>query len=137
MLAIADHCREDKSQRMLVMAPRNVHKAFINACILLDIDVEWVYPAEKSRSLCSSGVTAHDIWAALRRCPRKIDAVYITSPDYLGFIADIPAIAEVCKSYNVPLIVVIQHTKPCRATQAVRCCIFHKTPQRILLNVPN
>ena len=48
MLAIADHCREDKSQRMLVMAPRNVHKAFINACILLDIDVEWVYPAEKS-----------------------------------------------------------------------------------------
>jgi arginine/lysine/ornithine decarboxylase len=105
MLAIADHCREDKSQRMLVMAPRNVHKAFINACILLDIDVDWVYPAEKSRSLCSSEVTAHDIWAALRRCPRKVDAVYITSPDYLGFIADIPAIAEVCKSHNVPLIV--------------------------------
>lgn len=105
MLAIADHCREDKSQRMLVMAPRNVHKAFINACILLDIDVDWVYPAEKSRSLCSSGVTAHDIRSAFRKCPRKIDAVYITSPDYLGFIADIPAIAEVCKSYNVPLIV--------------------------------
>lgn len=105
MLAIADHCRADKSKRMLVMAPRNVHKAFINACILLDIDVEWVYPAEKSRSLCSSGVTAHDIWASFRRCPREIDAVYITSPDYLGFIADIPAIAEVCKSYRVPLIV--------------------------------
>ncbi|EXM40764.1 arginine decarboxylase [Ruminococcus albus SY3] len=105
MLAIADHCRADKSKRMLVMAPRNVHKAFINACILLDIDVEWVYPAEKSRSLCSSGVTAHDIWASFRRCPREIDAVYITSPDYLGFIADIPAIAEVCKSYGVPLIV--------------------------------
>ena len=105
MLAIADHCREDKSQRMLVMAPRNVHKAFINACILLDIDADWVYPAEKSRSLCSSGVTAHDIRSAFRKCPRKIDAVYITSPDYLGFIADIPAIAEVCKSYNVPLIV--------------------------------
>lgn len=105
MLAIADHCREDKSQRMLVMAPRNVHKAFINACILLDIDVDWVYPAEKSRSLCSSGVTAHDIRSAFRKCPRKVDAVYITSPDYLGFIADIPAIVEVCKSYGVPLIV--------------------------------
>lgn len=105
MLAIADHCRTDRSERMLMMAPRNVHKAFINACILLDIDVDWVYPAEKSRSLCSSAVTADDISSAFRRCPRKVDAVYITSPDYLGFIADIPAIAEVCRRYGVPLIV--------------------------------
>lgn len=105
MLAIADHCRTDRQHRMLVIAPRNVHKAFINACILLDIDVKWVYPAVKSRSLCSSAVTADDISAAIDSCPRNPDAVYITSPDYLGFIADIPAISSLCRTHGVPLIV--------------------------------
>ncbi|MBO5559407.1 aminotransferase class I/II-fold pyridoxal phosphate-dependent enzyme [Ruminococcus sp.] len=105
MLAIADRCRADHSKRMLVIAPRNVHKAFINACILLDIEVCWVYPALRSRSLCSSGVTADDIARAMEKCTRKADAVYITSPDYLGFIADIREISKVCKSEGVPLIV--------------------------------
>lgn len=105
MLAIADRCRADHSKRMLVIAPRNVHKAFINSCILLDIEVCWVYPAVRSRSLCSSGVTADDIARAMEKCTRKADAVYITSPDYLGFIADIREISKVCKGAGVPLIV--------------------------------
>lgn len=105
MLAIADHCRADRSRRMTVIAPRNVHKAFINACILLDLDVHWVYPYEGSRSLCSSEITAADISHAISECPAKPDAVYITSPDYLGFIADITGISKVCRSANIPLIV--------------------------------
>ena len=105
MLAVADRCRPDRSGRMLVIAPRNVHKAFINACILLDIEVCWVYPAGGSRSLCSSGVTPEDIAAAADSCPRTPDAVYITSPDYLGFIADISGTAKVCKSRGMTLIV--------------------------------
>lgn len=105
MLAVAVQCRADHSSRMLVAAPRNVHKAFINACILLDIDVCWVCPAEGSRSLCSSGATAEDIARAVQSCPRTPDAVYITSPDYLGFIADIAGISRVCKNAGVPLIV--------------------------------
>lgn len=105
MLAIAEHCRADRTQRMTVIAPRNVHKAFINACILLDIDVRWVYPAAKSRSLCSSGVTAEDIAQALAECPRKPDGVYVTSPDYLGHIGDIGGISAVCREHDVPLMV--------------------------------
>ena len=105
MLAIAHRCRKDHSRRMLVMAPRNVHKAFINACILLDIDVRWVYPAAGSRSLCSSGFTVEDMERTLASCPYIPDAVYVTSPDYLGNIADIPALSGFCKDNDIPLIV--------------------------------
>ena len=105
MLAAAERCRADRSERMLVAAPRNVHKAFINACILLDIDVKWVYPSKKSFSLCSSGVTAEDIANAVDKCTRIPDLVYITSPDYLGYIADIPKISAYCKSRGIPLAV--------------------------------
>lgn len=105
MLAIADHCRADRSRRMTVIAPRNVHKAFINACILLDIDVHWVYPADGSHSLCSSGITPADISRALCECEGNPDAVYVTSPDYLGFIADIGGISRICREHGIPLIV--------------------------------
>ncbi len=104
MLGIVNKCRKNKSEPMLAVAPRNVHKAFINACILLDIRVSWVFPKGGSRSLCSSSVTADDIAAAIDSCDRKPDCVYITSPDYLGYIADIAAVSKVCKSRGVPLI---------------------------------
>ena len=35
----------------------------------------------------------------------EADAVYITSPDYLGNIVDVCGISEICKRHNVPLIV--------------------------------
>ena len=105
MLAIAERCRADHGQRMLAVAPRNVHKAFINACILLDIEVCWVYPKDGSRSLCSGGVTAEDIAEVLAAAPRKPDCVYVTSPDYLGTISDIKGIAGVCHGQGIPLIV--------------------------------
>ena len=43
MLNIVSQNRKDFSQNPLILAPRNVHKAFINGCCLLDIDVEWIY----------------------------------------------------------------------------------------------
>ena len=105
MLAIICQSRKDKAQKPLIIAPRNVHKAFINGCCLLDIDVKWVYPSTPSTALCSSTITADDIEAAIADCERLADAIYITSPDYMGNIADIPAISEVCKKHGIPLAV--------------------------------
>lgn len=104
MLGIVDKCRKDRSCRMTVLAPRNVHKAFINGCILLDIDVHWVYPKQQSDSLCSASVTAQDIRQAIEQCTQKPDCVYITSPDYPGNISDIKGISEVCKAAGIPLL---------------------------------
>ena len=44
--------------RPLILAGRNVHKAFIHACALLDLDVRWLMPeGEGSGSVCSCPIT--------------------------------------------------------------------------------
>ena len=93
-----------KGKRPLILASRNVHKAFIYACAALDIDVEWIYPGEFNH-LCSCEVTDADIEEALKNCKQKPDAIYITSPDYLGNIADIAKISNVCDAHNILLLV--------------------------------
>lgn len=105
MLGIIRLCRKNREERMTVAAPRNVHKAFIDGCCLLDIDVAWVYPKQLSAQLCSSSVTAEDIRRAIEKTERIPDAVYITSPDYLGNMADISGISEVCREYGIPFLV--------------------------------
>lgn len=102
MLGIVQKCSPKK--KLHGIAARNVHKAFINACILLDIDVTWVYPTTPSTSVCACEITADDIEAAIKSC-EKPDFVYVTSPDYLGNICDIKAISTVTKKYAVPLLV--------------------------------
>lgn len=88
----------------VIIAPRNVHKAFINACGLLDIDVEWVFPI-KSNSICECRVSVSDIDDAISSCDDNLIGVYITSPDYLGNIADIKSISALCRKKHIPLIV--------------------------------
>ena len=105
MLNIICSCRKDFSKRALILAPRNVHKAFINGCCLLDIDVGWIYSSVEFESLCSCLVTAEDVIRAIEEYESVPDAVYITSPDYLGNLADITKIAEVCHAKGIPLIV--------------------------------
>lgn len=105
MLNIIVQCRKNHSRKPVVIAPRNVHKAFINGCCLLDIDVKWVYPETYSTDLCSSAVTAKDIESAIVECDTLPDAVYITSPDYIGNMADIKGISSVCRKYGLPLLV--------------------------------
>ncbi len=85
-----------------VLAARNVHKAFVNAAALLDFDVEWLYP-EHSAHICSTQISAEALDSAL--ATQSYAAVYITSPDYLGNIADVKSLSEVCTRYGVPLLV--------------------------------
>ena len=92
-------------ERPLVLAARNVHKAFIHACALLDIDVEWLMPEDGSRELCSCPVTPAGVEEKLTACVRKPFAVYLTSPDYLGGTADIAGVSAVCHAHGLPLLV--------------------------------
>ena len=80
-----------------VVAVRNAHRAFINACVLLDLDVEWVYPVYENGSVISGTVSPESIEAAVLSAGSPA-CVYITSPDYLGRTADIKAISDICKS---------------------------------------
>ncbi len=90
------------SGRGKILAARNAHKAFLYACALLDLDIVWMYP-ESAVDLCSCPITSQALHEAIAvHCP---DAVYITSPDYLGQMADIAAMAEICHNAGIPLLV--------------------------------
>ena len=70
-----------------VLAFRNCHTAFLSAAALLDLDVTWV------EDVTDLVVTS------------EYAALYVTSPDYLGRMADISALAERCHAVGVKLLV--------------------------------
>lgn len=99
--------------RPVVLAARNVHKAFLYACAMLDCDVEWIYPENTDLdSVCSCHPTPEQVRSSLEQMAARSRlpfAVYITSPDYLGTIADVRGIADVLESFgaeaDIPLLV--------------------------------
>ena len=124
------------SRRARVLAARNVHKAFVYACALLDIDADWLFPASPSH-LCACRIAPEQLDEALKAAKILPDAVYITSPDYLGSVSDISGLSAVCHKHGVPLLVDNAHgaylafTKPSMhpiALGADMCCdSAHKT----------
>lgn len=92
-----------KQEHRRVLAVRNVYRAFLTACVLLDLPVEWIYPVYTG-GILSGTVTPAQIAAALEASPAPA-CVYVTSPDYLGHRADIAGIAAVCHAHHAPLLV--------------------------------
>lgn len=92
-----------KQQGRAVLAARNVHRAFLNTCVLLDLPVQWIYPRE-SDGILSGTYDLADFEAALQQQTRPA-CVYVTSPDYLGRMADIAGLAELCHRYHAKLLV--------------------------------
>jgi len=88
----------------LVLAARNAHSSFISACVLNDIDIEWIYP-KQNESYLSCVITADDLEKALTRVDKTPLCVYITSPDYLGNMCDINSLAQVCRRHKTLLFV--------------------------------
>ena len=146
MLFLAQmHAKERGSGSKTVLAGRNAHKTLISAAALLDLGIDWLYQSENEENGAENGllgctVDEKTLEAALSSCGEKGEkpiAVYITSPDYLGNIADIAALARVCKVHGVPLMVDNAHgaylrfLKPCLHPMALGadiCCdSAHKT----------
>ena len=87
-----------------VVAARNVHRAFVYAAALLDFEIVWLWP-EQSASLCGCPVSPGALERTLAALPAPPAAVYLTSPAYLGGMADISALAEVCRKHGTLLAV--------------------------------
>lgn len=87
-----------------VVAARNVHRAFVSAAALLDLEIRWLWP-EESRSLCGCPISPAQLEETLHSLPEPPAAVYLTSPDYLGGMAEIPALAQVCHQHGTLLLV--------------------------------
>lgn len=106
MIALATKWSSRKAdERQIILAARNVHRAFITAAALLDLDVEWLYSQDESYTLCSCPISSEQVRNTLTNMKQLPAAIYLTSPDYLGNLQDISGIAAVAHEFGIPLLV--------------------------------
>ena len=102
MLHLASLYAKSQGKQPVIAAGRNAHRVFLSAVALLDLQVNWLYP-NQADSYLSCPLTAEDLDAALTAQPAT--AVYVTSPDYLGNVLDIAALAAVAHKHGCLLLV--------------------------------
>lgn len=94
---------KENNRAPLILAGRNAHKGLINACALNNVDVFWLKSKESNYLSCD--IDTDFLEEYLKNAETLPCAVYITSPDYLGNITDVCTIAQICRKYNVLLLV--------------------------------
>ena len=104
MIQLACLYAKDVGRRPKILAGRNAHKAFLSAIALLDVDTEWFYP-DIFEDIMSCEISPDTLRKVLSQMSEMPVAVYITSPDYLGNIADVKSLAEVCHEQGILLLV--------------------------------
>lgn len=134
MLTLAAQYAAHQGRAGVIAAARNVHKTFLSAAALLDLQVLWLYP-QRNESYLSCGLRPERVEAFLKE--NQVAALYLTSPDYLGNMADIEGIARVCHDHDCLLLVDNAHGAYLRFLQPSRhpadlgadiCCdSAHKT----------
>ena len=89
-------------KRPLVCAARNAHKVFMTGAALVDLDVQWIF-SKKPGSVIACPLDLHTVEETLIR--EHPAAVYVTSPDYLGNLADLKALSDLCHRHGALLAV--------------------------------
>lgn len=108
MLLLCKAFAKISGAKNLVWAARNAHKVLVSACALNNLEIEWLYGKDE-KSVLSCTIDAKELDRKLSSAKVKPVAVYVTSPDYLGNIADINGISKVCHRHNVILCVDSAH----------------------------
>ncbi|MBR2965681.1 MAG: aminotransferase class V-fold PLP-dependent enzyme [Clostridia bacterium] len=94
MLAMIARYSAGCGKKAKILVARNVHKSFVYGAALLGIEIEWIW----GDSYLSFSLDCDEI--EKRVLKSRPSAVYITSPDYLGRMADVERIAEVCHRHG-------------------------------------
>lgn len=101
MLYLAVLDAKERGVRPVVAAGRNAHKSFINAAALLGFEIIWL----SCKGSYLSYIPEEDELSQLFFGENAPSAVYITSPDYLGNIADVSSLAKICHENGALLLV--------------------------------
>jgi len=102
MLFLALLYAKEHGRNVKIVAGRNAHKTFVTAAGLLDFEIKWLAP-KAGASYLSCEVDLEELEYDLRE--ERPAAVYLTSPDYLGNLVNTREIANICKKYDVLLLV--------------------------------
>lgn len=117
-----------------ILCGRVIHRSAVQAMALLGLTPVWISPRRDAGPGFPGRIAPEDVRVALEK-HSDIAAVYLTSPDYYGVIADIPAIRSACG--DVPLLVDNAHgahlgllqpvLHPIRLGAAMAASSAHKT----------
>lgn len=99
MLYLGMQYAKRQGREALVLAARNAHSTFLTAAGLLDLEVRWLY----GEGLLTCELSPETLDAELTASGACL--VYITSPDYLGHVADVQALSEVCHRHGALILV--------------------------------
>ena len=91
-------------QGQKVIVNRNCHRSILTGLIISGAEPLWVLPEKFSDWGLWGNIKAEDIEKLLTEND-NVSAVWITNPTYEGVVSDVKSISEVCKKYDVPLIV--------------------------------
>lgn len=102
MLTLAVQYALEQGSVPVIAAARNVHKSFLSAAAMLDLQIAWLYP-QAGESYLSCRLEPARVDAFLTRTGAT--ALYVTSPDYLGQMQDVEELARVCHKHGCLLLV--------------------------------
>ena len=91
-----------KGQKVIIN--RNCHRSALTGLMISGAEPVWVCPSRIEDWSVWGNIQVSKIEQALKEND-NVGLVWITNPTYEGVVSDIKAISEVCKKYNVPLIV--------------------------------
>ena len=100
---ISLYARKKGRTRPVIAAARNVHKSFVFAAAAVDADIEWI-PIKEDDTYLSSSVDTDELGDLIAACGVP-DALYVTSPDYLGNTVDIASLSRFCRERGILLAV--------------------------------
>ena len=91
-----------KGQKVIIN--RNCHRSALTGLMISGAEPIWICPSRIDDWSIWGSINVYDIEQALEE-NEDVGLVWITNPTYEGVVSDIKSISEVCKKYNVPLVV--------------------------------
>ena len=87
-----------------VIVNRNCHRSILTGLIISGAEPLWVIPEKFNDWGLWGNIKTDDIERLLKEND-NVSAVWITNPTYEGVVSDVKSISEICRKYDVPLVV--------------------------------
>ena len=95
-------CMSKKGKKVIVN--RNCHRSILTGMIISGAEPVWILPEKLNEWSLWGEIEPREIEKALKEND-DVALVWITNPTYEGVVSNVKAIADICKKYDVPLVV--------------------------------